>query len=108
MDRENVKRLVSKGVKENIHGIVINEIWQCWDKVKKRYGLPANGMCTIELIVDQINKDLLYIEFMHVQQLFQIKTQTGTNNILTIVFLDEEEVMLLNEEAAQVFKALIK
>lgn len=107
MDKECVERKFTRGIKENVHGIVINELWKCWDKVKNAYGTPDDCMSIIKLSTDKINEGTLHVNFVKENQMFQIKTLTGTDCEVVIACMDDEELIMLKEEAEEVVKVTL-
>ena len=98
---------VSKGVKKELHGIVINEIWKAWDTVSKKYESTERVMSIVELKVDKANNGLLHINFIDEHRKFKIKTLTGTDNTVVIIGLQGGEAMLLESEAKELCERLV-
>ena len=103
MSMECVERSFTSGIKKSVHGIVINELWKCWDKVKKLYGTPEDCMSLIKLSVDKINEGVVHVNFIKEEQLFHINTLTGSNCEVVIAFMGNEELLMLKEEAQDMF-----
>lgn len=103
MSMECVERSFTSGIKKSVHGIVINELWKCWDKVKKLYGTPEDCMSLIKLSVDKINEGVVHVNFIKEEQLFHINTLTGSNCEVVIACMGNEELLMLKEEAQDMF-----
>lgn len=103
MSMECVERSFTSGIKKSVHGIVINELWKCWDKVKKLYGTPEDCLSLIKLSVDKINEGVVHVNFIKEEQLFHINTLTGSNCEVVIAFMGNEELLMLKEEAQDMF-----
>ena len=103
MSMECVERSFTRGIKENVHGIVINELWKYWDKVKKLYGEPDDCLSLIKLSTDKINEGVVHVNFIKEEQLFHINTLTGSNCEVVIACMDDEELLMLKEEAQDMF-----
>lgn len=104
MDKECVKRSISKGVEKAIHGMIINEVWKSWSMVKKKHGTPDDCMCFVNLEVDKSVKSIMHITFVDQQRVFHMPTSMGVNVNLVIACLGDEEALMLQEEAAEIFK----
>ena len=103
---ECVERSFTRGIKENVHGIVINELWRYWDKVKNAYGTPDDCMSLIKLSSDKINEGIQHVNFVKENQLFQIKTLTSSDCEVVIVCMNDEELIMMKEEAEAVFNVV--
>lgn len=97
-----MERSISRGIKEELHGIVINEVWKAWDRVSKSTK-PTDG--TISNIELKVNTDgILHINFNEVGREFTVKTKAGADNSLTIIHFDDQEVMMLRIESQQLYE----
>ena len=106
MNMECVERSFTRGIKENVHGIVINELWRYWDKVKNVYGTPDDCMSLIKLSSDKINEGIQHVHFVKENQLFQIKTLTDSDCEVVIACMNDEELIMMKEEAEAVFNVV--
>lgn len=108
MDKNCIKRNVSRGVRETVHNLVQGEIWNSWEQVRESQGAPEDCMSFVELRTDKLTPKKQHIIFAGTSWVFHMSTNVGTNVTLVIVSLDNEEVLMLQEEAKQVFGQLVK
>ena len=90
-----IKRSVSKGVKDSVNGIVLQQLWKCIDIVKKKCGVPEGCVSSVSMRVDAVNPGLLHISFPKQEMMFTVKTFAGEDNELSVWHMDDEEVIML-------------
>ena len=103
MDKECIKRSVSRGVGKIVHDLVQGEIWKGWEQVKKSQGTPEDCMSFVELRAEDLPTKIQHIIFVDTPWVFHMPTSVGANATLVIVSLGDEEILMLQEEAKQVF-----
>ena len=99
MNEVCLERSVSKGIKENVHGIVQYQLWNCVDVVLKKRGVTKDRISNIQLRCDELNSGLLHINFIEEQMIFSIKTLTGSNCDLALWYMDDDTVLMTKEES---------
>lgn len=108
MGKSNIERSISSGIKENLHGIVINEVWQAWDKIcqRKKQQDPDQLMVTVEIKTDKHLAGLTHINFVEHEKKFDIRTHTAQDTTIKIICLDGLEAMLLAPEAQTLYERI--
>lgn len=107
MGKSNIERSISLGIKENLHGIVINAVWKAWDVIsKKKKRDPDQFMATVEIRTDKHLDALTHINFIEHQAKFDIRTHTAQDTTIKILCLDGLEAMLLDAEAQSLYERI--
>ena len=102
MNEVCLERSVSRGIKENVHGIVQYQFWSCVDVVLKKRGMLKECISNIQLRCDELNSGLLHINFIEEQMIFSIKTLTGSNRDLVLWYMDDDMMLMTKEESGNV------
>lgn len=87
---------------------VTDEVWECYDKHVKLHGKPtdADNFMRDVAVSNANGKVMLRFGNDNVDQAFAFESVDTPVAAVTIISLDEDEVIMTTEEAKQIFSAL--
>lgn len=106
MNKDVRDRSISSGVRHNIHGILIDEVWKAWDKVKKTYKTKDDFLVLVEVRTNKAPNNRVRIRFIteQTEQKFYITSAAGKDAELVIFIDGKNETMILKSEFEKLLK----
>lgn len=102
MVMESEERFVSRGIKNKVDGLLVNEIWRSWDKTKLHNKEDVVSFVQVRPTGEGLKQ--MMIQFTGEQMAFTVKSNIIINEELVIVKFGDHVALMLKSEADDIFK----